>query len=126
MELIFGAVANQTEHLRAMLGGVFGAIGQAKNMGERGHRNRRLVQTDESSNQAIGARIRMVRGTRSRREFAKQLKTSQSALNRYENGQREVGARVFVAVCRTHGINPRWLLLGEGTPLIDDAKDGAA
>lgn len=83
-----------------------------------------VVQTDEISNQAIGKRLRSARGERSRKVFAAELGISPTTLFRYEKGDRSIDADVIANVCKTFGIDPRWLLLGDGTPPMSTQRQG--
>lgn len=62
----------------------------------------------------IGERIRKVRGSLSRDEFAKRLDSHRNTIMRYEKGEREPDAIFLLRICTEFNINPEWLLFGEG------------
>ena len=61
----------------------------------------------------IGKRIRLVRGARSRDEFAAAVGVSRNTLMRYEQGQRRPDSEFLYRVCMGYRVEPAWLLLGE-------------
>jgi transcriptional regulator with XRE-family HTH domain len=62
----------------------------------------------------IGKRIQTVRGDVSREDFAAVLGIHAQTLGRYERGERLPDSDFVKAVCEKYGVNPAWLLLGEG------------
>lgn len=59
-------------------------------------------------------RLKIIRGDLSQAEFAKRLGVHQNTLGRYERGVTEPDTGIARALCTIFGIEPRWLLLGEG------------
>lgn len=63
----------------------------------------------------IGARIRELReGRQNQADFAYALGTSLSSIRRYETGERLPDAEFLLAAREKLGINPTWILTGEG------------
>lgn len=73
----------------------------------------------------IGARILEIRQAADlpQKEFAEQLGVSKSAVASYEKGQQMPGAAVLMSVCEHFNVEPRWLLLGEGSTYSDKTID---
>lgn len=74
---------------------------------------------------AIAERLRVLRGGLSQQKFAASFGLMQSTYGYYERGIRPPDTEVAATICRTLGVNPRWLILGEG-PIYDvdiDVKD---
>lgn len=63
---------------------------------------------------AIGARIEQVRGKESQPDFAGRYNVHKNTLGRYERGERWPDADFMLALNVVDGINPAWLMLGEG------------
>jgi transcriptional regulator with XRE-family HTH domain len=59
-------------------------------------------------------RLKIIRGDLSQAEFAKRLGVHQNTLGRYERGVTEPDTSIARALCTIFGVEPRWLLLGEG------------
>jgi len=68
---------------------------------------------NEPTIDSIGKRISAIRGKISRDVFAPTMGISKSTLQRYETDEREPDASFLLAV-RKCGINPLWILTGEG------------
>lgn len=62
----------------------------------------------------ISDRIVAVRGRDSRACFAARIDINAGTLRNYEGGLSLPNADVLARICRVCGINPRWLLTGEG------------
>jgi phage repressor protein C with HTH and peptisase S24 domain len=62
----------------------------------------------------ISERIKLVRGAHSQDEFARRLEIHKSSLGRYERGETTPDSNVLQRLCFVFGINPIWLLTGEG------------
>lgn len=77
--------------------------------------NEEFFNTDEIMIQA-GARLRSVRESlkMSQTQFAAILKVSQSKVAQCEIGAIMIQSDVLVMLYKTAGINPLWILLGEG------------
>lgn len=71
---------------------------------------------------AIGERIRMLRGAEARDRFAERLGVSRNTLMRYEQAQRCPDALFLQRLCSVCAVDPRWLLLGEGSHRADAAE----
>lgn len=63
---------------------------------------------------ALGARIKQIRGSISQLKLAKELDVSQTAIGNYENGTQVPGGGFILTFCEKFGLEPRWLLTGEG------------
>lgn len=66
---------------------------------------------------SVGERLADLRGEAglSQSEFAERVGTSQSAFATYERGLRETPLSVASAACKEFGVDPTWLLFGEGS-----------
>ncbi len=64
---------------------------------------------------AIGERIRNVRGGLSQEAFAKTLSVHKITVARWEKGETRPDADALQKICEVFGINPTWLILGEGS-----------
>lgn len=62
----------------------------------------------------LSARLRILRDKLSQAEFGKRLGLSQTSIGNYENGSRSPDAKTIIVICKTFGVRPEWLLLGEG------------
>ena len=63
---------------------------------------------------AFGRRIRELRGFyMTQRQFAKRVGVSQGYLSALENGEKEPGGAVLLAISREFGKSVDWLLTGE-------------
>ena len=62
---------------------------------------------------AIPRRIAAVRGTRSQRQFARDLGVSQQNVNRYERGT-TLHVDFLITLALKEGISLDWLLVGKG------------
>ena len=58
----------------------------------------------------IGERLKIVRGTRSRREVASLVGMKQQAWAIYEGNQSAPGAKLLVKIAKTFGVSTDWLL----------------
>lgn len=79
----------------------------------------------------LGARLRTVRGDLSQQEFGGRLATSAQTIGRYEREERSPDAAFLHVLMERFGIDPRWLVTGEGemtrsTPSPVFAVPGAA
>lgn len=69
----------------------------------------------EKQRAGIRNRMKQVRGDRSQRQFALDLKTFQQNVHRYEKEDGPVpGADFLVQLALTEGVSIDWVLLGEG------------
>lgn len=69
----------------------------------------------------LGGRIRVVRGDISQERFAKLTGVSLKTEQRYERDETGVDTAFLQAICRNiPGINPIWLLMGEGPMYLTD------
>jgi len=62
----------------------------------------------------IGERIRHLRGERTQADFAGLTKIPKNTLGRYERGEIVPGGEALALLCKSLGIDPNWLLFGEG------------
>lgn len=62
----------------------------------------------------IGERIRQVRGEKTQSEFAGLTSIPKNTLGRYERGEIIPGGEAISLLCKNIGIDPNWLLFGEG------------
>lgn len=65
----------------------------------------------------LGDRIREVRGSQSQADFGATIGISQPAVRNYEQGYRQPTSNILNNICNKFGINPTWLLSGEGPKL---------
>lgn len=71
----------------------------------------------------LGERIRKLRGKIPRGDFADFLGVSSAALFNYETGERSPGSDIIQRLCVELGVNPKWLLLGQGPTYEADWLD---
>ncbi len=64
--------------------------------------------------ETIGQRLQALRGKISRRSFAETLDLTESTLRNYESGLSLPNSNLLAKICETIGIEPRWLLTGQG------------
>lgn len=64
--------------------------------------------------EAIGLRLRQVRGNFTQAAFAEQLGLERKTVNRYESGERAPDALALLRLMQQFGVDPGWLLTGEG------------
>lgn len=65
--------------------------------------------------ETIANRIKFLRGTTSRRVFAKELDLQESTLRNYEAGSSLPNSDLLQIICKKLRISPVWLLMGEGS-----------
>ena len=71
-------------------------------------------QEDRIDLHAIGRRIRELRGFEmTQADFARRIGVSQGYLSALENGEKEPGAAVLLAIKKEFGKSVDWLLTGE-------------
>lgn len=71
-----------------------------------------MVRASDVSMQAVGNRIRQLRGELSQLEFAESLGIPQSSVARWETGQMYPAVTTLIAIADACGISLDWLLLG--------------
>ena len=73
----------------------------------------------------IGSRIKQIRGTMSRAEFAGQLGIHPQTLYMYEKGKRVVDVELVQQICSKFAVSVEWLIFGEGKLLAarNDKED---
>ena len=64
--------------------------------------------------QAIGQRIRQLRGASTQEEFARSLLISQAQLSKYELGQSALPLGALVKLAHQSGCTTDWILTGKG------------
>lgn len=69
---------------------------------------------------SLAERIRLVRGSMTRADFAQKIGIHLNTLGHYERGQRAPDALVLIAICRIFAVKSSWLLFGEGPALDED------
>lgn len=62
----------------------------------------------------IGDRIRMIRGRRSRNDFAAELGIHPQTLYLYEKGKRVLDVDLVQQLCLRYNVSVEWLIFGEG------------
>lgn len=62
----------------------------------------------------IGERIKKVRGDRTQADFSLLTTIPKNTLGRYERGEIVPGGEAIALLCKNIGIDPNWLLFGEG------------
>jgi len=71
----------------------------------------------------IASRLKFVRGNLSREKFAELIGIHKNTVGRYERGESEPELTIASKICSEFGIDPRWLLLGEGPqPVISSFR----
>jgi transcriptional regulator with XRE-family HTH domain len=73
-----------------------------------------MLDTPMAPPPGLGARLRTVRGDLSQQEFGDRLATSAQTIGRYEREERSPDAAFLRALMERFGIDPRWLVTGEG------------
>jgi transcriptional regulator with XRE-family HTH domain len=68
----------------------------------------------------LGARLRTVRGNLSQQEFGERLATSAQTIGRYEREERSPDAAFLRALMDRFGIDPRWLVTGDGEMALSE------
>jgi SOS-response transcriptional repressor LexA len=76
------------------------------------------------SKKEIGKRIKAVRGDRSQINFAEFTGIPKNTLGRYERGEIMPGAEAIALLCEATGVDPYWLLFGEGPMKRSSGKPG--
>jgi len=64
--------------------------------------------------ETIHFRIKKLRGDASQAKFALDIGVSQTTFGRYERGESAPDSEFIASVCTKLGVEPRWLILGEG------------
>ena len=77
-------------------------------------RDRRHRRREKECAPLIGDRVRKVRGLAKQIPFAKMLDIQQQVLSKIENGHRYPSIDIVIDLYNKIGVNPTWLLLGEG------------
>jgi DNA-binding transcriptional regulator YiaG len=72
--------------------------------------------------QAIGERLREVRGAKTKAEFAAALGLHVNSLSNYEKGERAIDATVILSLVEVYNVNPSWLITGENDAGADGSK----
>ncbi|MFN3883231.1 MAG: helix-turn-helix domain-containing protein [Rhodocyclaceae bacterium] len=78
--------------------------------------NNRTAEHSESVSDAekLGERMRIARRGVRREVFAPRIEVSAAALGNYERGARVADGLVLARICKETGVDPAWLLTGEG------------
>jgi transcriptional regulator with XRE-family HTH domain len=80
---------------------------------------------EKKGNADFGKRLRVLRGTKSQVDVARQLNITQSMLSRYENGTIPEG-KILLRIARVWQVNLMWLLTGEGQKLLSEGTEKMA
>jgi transcriptional regulator with XRE-family HTH domain len=83
------------------------------------------MQKQEDENEAIRERLVRLVNERSQSEVARKTGTQVAAVNRYVHGAR-IPAGFCTALVRGLGVNPSWLLNGEGSAYLADVPERTA
>ncbi|MCC7509414.1 MAG: helix-turn-helix transcriptional regulator [Planctomycetes bacterium] len=78
-----------------------------------------------TESEALRARLALLTKGRSQSEIARRTGTSVANVNRYLKGTR-MSAEFCAALVKGLGVNPAWLLAGEGTPFVSDITAGTS
>lgn len=83
------------------------------------------METDQATIEATGSRLQELRVKRdlSQARLAEILQISARAYQNYENGHRDLPTEVVRALHQLLGIDPTWLLTGEGHEQASDTPD---
>lgn len=80
----------------------------------------------ELETKEIGARIKQMRGQMTQKEFADFIGIGRTSVVRYEAGERTPDAEFIAKVHSTLGVDPIWLLTGQGAkPLSHTPREAA-
>lgn len=74
----------------------------------------------------LAERLRVVRGAQSQAAFAAALDIHKNSIGSYERGDTKPDSEFLAKVCALRGVNPDWLLLGEGPFLRADKESASA
>lgn len=79
----------------------------------------------ELDTEAIGERLKSVRGRLTQAAFADLLGLERKTVSRYESGERAPDALALLRLLAGFGVDPAWLLTGEGvtSSLSDDERE---
>ncbi len=71
------------------------------------------IESPSDSGASVGARIKKIRGSKSQRAMASELRVALSGYQNYEHNERDIPSKILL---RLHnlGWNPNWILTGEG------------
>jgi transcriptional regulator with XRE-family HTH domain len=64
--------------------------------------------------QAVGQRVKYLRGSATQEEFARALKISQAQLSKYELGQSALPLSLLAELAESSGRTADWILTGKG------------
>ena len=73
--------------------------------------------------ETFAERLRYVRGNMSREDFGLVIGVHKNTIGRYERGQSEPELSVTSQICLKFNVDPKWLVLGKGTPPIISDTD---
>ena len=83
---------------------------------------------DESSGTAAGKRVGYLLRTRyacNRSAMAEELRVAHTTIGRVVSGERPPGRQLLAAIAGLPGVNPAWLLSGQGEPFLKSASSQA-
>ena len=63
---------------------------------------------------SLGTRIKSIRGKTSQKEFCSEFSITPNTLRGYETDSTPPNTDFIIAICGRYGLNPSWLLTGEG------------
>jgi len=75
---------------------------------------KKISDSEKENLQALGKRIRIIRGKDSQDTFAERLGISRGALSFYERGQNEPSSGTLAKICTHESISISWLMFGTG------------
>lgn len=75
--------------------------------------------------EALGDRIRAIRGNISQTVFSEKLGITQNTLSRYERNQRLPDAQLIAALCNSFNISADWILTGRGAMHTGESTSGS-
>jgi len=67
-------------------------------------------------------RIRQIRGDEPQSHFANSIAVHKETLSRWERGETKPDVEALQRICSLYGVNPAWLLLGEGPMRLEDSE----
>jgi len=74
--------------------------------------------------QTLGERLKLIQKDSGKTlpEFARSLGVSRDSLINYQQNRTAPDSRFLSAICEKYGVNPTWLLLGQGDAYIKEEK----
>jgi transcriptional regulator with XRE-family HTH domain len=81
----------------------------------------KIFRFNKDDIEAIGKRIKEIRGDLSQEEFARSLGASKTSIGNYESARQAPGLFFIMSICDNYNVEPRWLIKGHG-PIYDTKR----